>query len=106
MGIPQPAEMDGKPLCEGKDWGEGRKMLLIICDGWGLGTGDDGDAIYLADTPYWDSLLAEKSWSKLHASGEHVGLGAGKAGNSEAGHSNLGAGRCGMQDDVRLDAAV
>ena len=37
---------------------------------------------------------------------EFVGLGAGKAGNSEAGHSNLGAGRCVMQDDVRLDAAV
>lgn len=50
--------------------------------------------------------LAEQSWSKLHASGEHVGLGSGKAGNSEAGHSNLGAGRCVMQDDVRLDAAV
>ena len=98
--------MDGKPLCEGKTWGEGRKMLLIICDGWGLGTGDDGDAIHLADTPYWDSLLADQSWSKLHASGEFVGLGAGKAGNSEAGHSNLGAGRCVMQDDVRLDAAV
>ena len=106
MGIPQPAEMDGKSLCEGKDWGKDRKMLLIICDGWGLGTGDEGDAIHVADTPYWDSLLAEQSWSKLHASGEFVGLGAGKAGNSEAGHSNLGAGRCVMQDDVRLDAAV
>ncbi len=105
LGIPQPAEMDGKPLCD-KDWGAGRKMLLIICDGWGLGTGDEGDAIHIADTPYWDSLLANQSWSKLNASGEFVGLGAGKAGNSEAGHSNLGAGRCVMQDDVRLDAAV
>ncbi len=106
MGIPQPAEMTGKSLAEGKDWGKDRKMLLIICDGWGLGTGDDGDAIHLADTPYWDSLLAGESWSKLNASGEFVGLGSGKAGNSEAGHSNLGAGRCVMQDDVRLDAAV
>ena len=91
MGIPQPAVMDGKSLAEGKDWGKGRKMLLIICDGWGLGTGDENDAIHVADTPYWDSLLAEQSWSKLHASGEFVGL---------------GAGRCVMQDDVRLDAAV
>ena len=106
MGIPQPAEMTGKSLAEGHDFGKDRKMLLIICDGWGLGSGDDGDAIHLADTPYWDSLLAEQSWSKLHASGEHVGLGSGKAGNSEAGHSTLGAGRCVMQDDVRLDAAV
>ena len=106
MGIPQPAEMDGKSLAEGKSWGEGRKMLLIICDGWGLGTGDENDAIHVSDTPYWDSLLAQQSWSKLHASGEFVGLGAGKAGSSEAGHSTLGAGRCVMQDDVRLDAAV
>ena len=106
MGIPQPAEMDGTSLAEGHDFGRDRKMLLIICDGWGLGTGDEGDAIHLADTPYWDALLAEESWSRLHASGEFVGLGAGKAGNSEAGHSNLGAGRCVMQDDVRLDTAV
>ena len=106
MGIPQPAEMDGASLASGHDFGAGRKMLLIICDGWGLGTGDDQDAIFLADTPYWDSLLAEQSWSRLQASGEHVGLGGGKAGNSEAGHANLGAGRRVMQDDVRLDAAV
>ena len=106
MGIPQPPEMTGRSLASGHDWGGERKMLLIICDGWGLGTGDDGDAIHLADTPYWDSLLAEQSWSRLHASGDAVGLGAGKAGNSEAGHSNLGAGRRVPQDDVRLDAAV
>ena len=106
MGIPQPAEMTGKSLVSGHDFGKDRKMLLIICDGWGLGTGDENDAIHLADTPYWDALLAEQSWSRLNASGSFVGLGAGKAGNSEAGHSNLGAGRCVMQDDVRLDAAV
>ena len=51
MGIPQPAEMTGKSLAEGHDFGRDRKMLLIICDGWGLGTGDEGDAIHLADTP-------------------------------------------------------
>lgn len=106
MGIPQPPEMTGRSLTESHAWGQGRKMLLIICDGWGLGTGDDGDAIHLAHTPYWDSLLGNRSWCRLHASGEYVGLGTGKAGNSEAGHSNLGAGRCVMQDDVRLDAAV
>ena len=106
MGIPQPPEMTGRSLVEGRDWGQGRKMLLIICDGWGLGTGDDGDAIHLADTPYWDSLLAERSWCRLQASGDAVGLGDGKAGNSEAGHANLGAGRRVPQDDVRLDAAV
>ncbi|MEG1988066.1 MAG: phosphoglycerate mutase (2,3-diphosphoglycerate-independent) [Oscillibacter sp.] len=106
MGLPKPAEMDGVSLAQGHKFGQNRKMLLIICDGWGLGDGTDNDAIHLSDTPYWDALLATRSHSKLHASGEAVGLGAGKAGNSEAGHSNLGAGRCVMQDDVRLDAAV
>lgn len=106
MGIPQPAEMTGSSLSSGHDWGKGRKMLLIICDGWGLGSGDEGDAIHISDTPYWDTLMSRESQCRLFASGEHVGLGGGKAGNSEAGHSNLGAGRCVMQDDVRLDAAV
>jgi 2,3-bisphosphoglycerate-independent phosphoglycerate mutase len=106
MGLQKGAEMTGASLASGHDFGKGRKMLLIICDGWGLGDKTDNDAIFLADTPYWDSLLAGQSWSKLHASGEYVGLGKGKAGNSEAGHSNLGAGRTVMQDDVRLDAAV
>lgn len=106
MGIPQPPEITGASLVEDHDFGPGRKMLLIICDGWGLGSGDEGDAIHLADTPYWDSLLSHEAWCRLHASGSHVGLGEGKAGNSEAGHSNLGAGRTVLQDDVRLDTAV
>ena len=106
LGIPQPPEMTGRSLAAGHSWGKDRKMLLVICDGWGLGTGDAGDAIHLADTPYWDSLLGSQSWCRLQASGDAVGLGGGKAGNSEAGHSNLGAGRRVPQDDVRLDAAV
>lgn len=106
MGLPQPLEMTGRSLAEGHTWSRGRRMLLIICDGWGLGAGDEGDAIHLAHTPYWDALLENRSWCRLQASREFVGLGAGRAGNSEAGHSNLGAGRCVMQDDVRLDAAV
>ena len=97
MGLPQPLEMTGRSLAEGHAWSRGRRMLLIICDGWGLGAGDEGDAIHLAHTPYWDALLENRSWCRLQASREFVGLGAGKAGNSEAGHSNLGAGRCVMQ---------
>ena len=106
MGISQPAEMTGQSLAKGHSWGESRKVLLIICDGWGLGSGDESDAIHLADTPYWDTLMEDCSLCRLHASGSYVGLGHGKAGNSEAGHTNLGAGRCVMQDDVRLDASV
>ena len=106
MGIPQPEEMDGAVLCSGHDFGKDRKMLLIICDGWGFGDKTDNDAIFLGDTPYWDSLVANESCSSLHASGGYVGLGDGKPGNSEAGHSNIGAGRVVPQDDIRLDSAI
>ncbi len=106
MGIPQPAEMDGEALCSSHDFGKGRKMLLIICDGWGIGDKTDNDAIFLGDTPYWDSLVANEACSSLNASGGYVGLGDGKPGNSEAGHSNIGAGRVVPQDDIRLDSAI
>ena len=62
--------------------------------------------IFLARTPVWDGLLAACPHSCLQAAGQAVGLQAGKAGNSEAGHINLGAGRVVLQDDVRLDLAM
>ena len=105
LGIPQPAEMTGRSLIEAGDI-TNRKMMLIILDGWGYGSADEGDAIFMADTPGWDRMLSTYPNSKLRASGEDVGLQAGKPGNSEAGHSNLGAGRVVAQDDVRMDAAI
>lgn len=106
MGIDKPREMTGHSLVRGHDFGGGRRVLLVILDGWGLGDGTENDAVCAAATPFWDSLLNAQSWSRLYASGEHVGLGVGKPGNSEAGHINLGAGRLVFQDDVRLEAAV
>ena len=105
LGIEKAAEMSGSSLIETKGI-TNEKMMLIILDGWGFGTGDDGDAIFLADTPGWDAMLANYPNSKLRASGEDVGLKAGKAGNSEAGHNNIGAGRIVAQDDVRMDNAI
>ena len=105
LGIGQPEEMTGASLIETPDF-TNDKMMLIILDGWGFGTHDEGDGIYLADTPEWDALLEKYPNSKLRASGEDVGLQGGKPGNSEAGHSNLGAGRVVAQDDVRMDAAI
>lgn len=106
MGIKKPSLMDGNSLAFDYDFGQNRKVLLVILDGWGLGTGDDNDAIYLAPTPYWDNLLSHFTYAKLDASGSFVGLGDGKPGNSEAGHMNLGAGRCVVQDDIRIDKAM
>lgn len=105
LGLDKPAEMTGESLIENAGI-QNRKMMLMILDGWGFGTHDDGDGIYLAETPAWDALLQAYPNSKLRASGEDVGLQAGKPGNSEAGHSNLGAGRIVAQDDVRMDAAI
>jgi 2,3-bisphosphoglycerate-independent phosphoglycerate mutase len=98
--------MDGSTLLPGRDWGGRRRVLLLILDGWGIGKQDASNPIFLAKTPVWDELLQNSSHSRLQASGEAVGLQAGKAGNSEAGHINLGSGRVVLQDDVRLDAAM
>ena len=105
LGLEQPQEMTGSSLIETEGF-TGEKMMLIILDGWGYGTADQGDALYVADTTAWDAMLKTYPNSKLRASGEDVGLQAGKVGNSEAGHSNLGAGRVVAQDDVRMDSAI
>ncbi len=106
LGLAQPAEMSGKSLLPGQDWGGRRQVLLIILDGWGLGKQDHTNPIHVAQTPVWDGLMSRQAFSKLDASGEAVGLKAGKPGNSEAGHMNIGAGRVVLQDDVRLDQAM
>jgi 2,3-bisphosphoglycerate-independent phosphoglycerate mutase len=106
LGIAQPALMDGATLAPGYAWGGRRRVLLLILDGWGLGKQDTTNPIFLAPTPAWDALCQHYPTSHLQASGEAVGLQAGKAGNSEAGHNNLGAGRVVLQDDVRLEGAL
>jgi 2,3-bisphosphoglycerate-independent phosphoglycerate mutase len=104
--LEQPVDMSGVTLAPGHDWGGRRRVLLIILDGWGLGRQDDTNPIFIARTPLWDDLLSHAPMSQLQAAGEAVGLKSGKAGNSEAGHMNLGAGRVILQDDVRLDQAM
>jgi 2,3-bisphosphoglycerate-independent phosphoglycerate mutase len=105
LGVDQPAAMTGSTLAPGQVWG-GRRVLLIILDGWGMGREDEGNPIFLADTPVWDDLLNCSPTCFLDAAGSAVGLQPGKAGNSEAGHMNIGAGRVVAQDDVRLNQAM
>ena len=106
LGIPQPATWHGASLAPEHAWGGPRRVLLIILDGWGIGKEDDTNPIWLAATPVWDDLLRRYGFAQLQAAGEAVGLQPGKAGNSEAGHMNIGAGRVVLQDDVRLDLAM
>ncbi|MPM18186.1 2,3-bisphosphoglycerate-independent phosphoglycerate mutase [bioreactor metagenome] len=103
LGVQQPADMLGKPQFRPEKTG---KVLLIILDGWGMGAQDETNPIFLAETPVWDDLLKNYPVRYLRASGNAVGLESGKAGNSEAGHLNIGAGRVVPQDDVRLENAM
>lgn len=83
-----------------------KKVLLMILDGWGLGTNPRISAIDQAETPWFDSLWAQYPHSKLEASGLAVGLPEGQMGNSEVGHMNIGAGRVVYQDLVRINQAA
>ena len=78
---------------------------LVIMDGFGLAEPGPGNAISLADTPVLDELFATCPMMKLEASGEAVGLPAGRMGNSEVGHLNIGAGRVGFQELTRINRA-
>ncbi|MNS07814.1 2,3-bisphosphoglycerate-independent phosphoglycerate mutase [Solitalea canadensis] len=83
-----------------------KKIALIILDGWGYGRQDDSNAIFKANTPFFDEIIKKYPNSKLEASGEAVGLPEGQMGNSEVGHMNLGAGRVVYQELVRINKAV
>ncbi len=81
-------------------------LLLIVIDGFGLAPRGDGNAISSARTPVFDRIFAENPWTSLMASGLDVGLPAGIMGNSDVGHTNIGAGRVVPQDIVRIDEAI
>ena len=86
--------------------GRPRPIVLIVLDGFGIGTNPAADAIRVADMPRWRGLLARWPHAQLEASNGAVGLPAGQMGNSEVGHLNLGAGRPVLQDLPRIDAAI
>jgi len=77
-------------------------------DGWGIAKfGEENrSAVMAANTPFYDSILEKYPHSKLAASGLAVGLPDGQMGNSEVGHTNLGAGRVVYQDLVKINLAV
>ncbi len=75
---------------------------LIIMDGYGLRDVVEGNAVHKARTPNLDQLWAEHPHTTLSASGLDVGLPEGQMGNSEVGHTNIGAGRVVFQDLPRI----
>ena len=82
-------------------------VALIIMDGWGIGDMQDpNNAIAVAKTPVIDGLLKKYPNAQLQASGEFVGLPDGQMGNSEVGHTNIGAGRVIYQELTRITKAI
>ena len=80
--------------------------ILIIMDGFGLRDSDQGNAVHAAKTPVLDKLFSENPCSRLSASGLDVGLPDGQMGNSEVGHTNIGAGRVVVQDLPKISKAI
>ena len=79
---------------------------LIIMDGFGFGEPGPGNAVANTSTPNLDRIFAECPGSRLSASGLDVGLPAGQMGNSEVGHTNIGAGRVVFQDLPRISRDI
>ena len=80
--------------------------VLMILDGWGIGDDTDANAIFMANTPFLDSVMASYPRTRLLCSGPAVGLPEGIMGNSEVGHLNIGAGRIVYQGLLRIDKAI
>ncbi len=83
-----------------------RPVVLMILDGYGISSNPVANAVYMADTPVMDRLKEECPYVLGAASGLDVGLPAGQMGNSEVGHTNIGAGRIVYQDLTRITKAI
>ncbi|MCF6316064.1 MAG: 2,3-bisphosphoglycerate-independent phosphoglycerate mutase [Marinosulfonomonas sp.] len=83
-----------------------KPVVLCILDGWGIRKADAANAPALADTPNFDRILRDCPSSRLITHGPDVGLPSGQMGNSEVGHTNIGAGRVVPMDLGMIDLAI
>lgn len=83
-----------------------KPMALVILDGWGYREDSSNNAINNANTPVMDALMANNPNTLISASGMDVGLPDGQMGNSEVGHTNIGAGRIVYQDLTRITKSI
>jgi 2,3-bisphosphoglycerate-independent phosphoglycerate mutase len=83
-----------------------KPVVLCILDGWGLSPRTEDNAPVLADTPNFDRLMATCAHATLTTHGPDVGLPTGQMGNSEVGHTNIGAGRVVAMDLGEIDLAI
>ncbi len=83
-----------------------KPVVLCILDGWGIGLTTADNAPLLADTPNFDRIMAGCPNARLVTHGPDVGLPKGQMGNSEVGHTNIGAGRIVAMDLGQIDLAI
>ncbi len=83
-----------------------KPITLIVLDGWGHSTDAQDNAVMQAKTPFFDSLWEKYPHLLLEASGEAVGLPEGQVGNSEIGHTTIGAGAALDTDLVRIKKSI
>lgn len=83
-----------------------KPVVLCILDGWGLSPEHEGNAIAQARTPHYDRIMAQSPHATLITHGPDVGLPRGQMGNSEVGHTNIGAGRVVAMDLGQIDLAI
>lgn len=83
-----------------------RPIVFLILDGWGIGTDDKHNAIFLAKTPTIDHFLAHYPNKPIGAAGPHIGLPQGHPGSTEMGHLIMGAGRDLLLPQMQLLGAI
>jgi 2,3-bisphosphoglycerate-independent phosphoglycerate mutase len=83
-----------------------KPVVLCILDGWGLSGDTSANAPALANTPNFDRIMANGSSAQLITHGPDAGLPTGQMGNSEVGHTNIGAGRVVAMDLGQIDLSI
>ena len=86
---------------------KGKQLVtLMILDGFGINEREEGNAVKAAYKPNLDRLIKEYPNTIIHTSGMDVGLPRGQMGNSEVGHTNIGAGRIVYQEFTRITKSI
>ena len=80
--------------------------MLMILDGFGYNENEEANAVKLANTPNIDTLMKKYPTTRIMPSGLAVGLPEGQMGNSEVGHTNIGAGRIVYQELTRITKSI
>ncbi|MDY6821551.1 MAG: 2,3-bisphosphoglycerate-independent phosphoglycerate mutase [Deferribacterota bacterium] len=83
-----------------------RRIILLILDGWGYRERSEYNAVKLCNPVNFNNLWKNNGHTFLHASEEWVGLPKGQMGNSEVGHTNIGAGRIVYQEFMKINKAI